>query len=393
MIEDKKNTDARWSGGLYVHVPFCERKCVYCDFFSVESLEPIEEYLSALEEEIRLSADAVRGMHASTVYLGGGTPSLLSPAQLDRVLAGLCEQVPFEPGAEITLEVNPGTVNLQSLRDMRRLGFNRLSIGIQSFDDAELRFLGRIHTADDARRCISDARAAGFDNISLDLIVSLPGQDDERCETSLREAVSLEPQHISAYTLIVEDHTPLSQWVKAGQVKPNDEHREADLYEKTMAILDRAGYEHYEVSNYARPGFRSKHNSSYWTHTPYLGLGPSAHSFLWKEGGTTARRWSNVRSIGRYCDRVRKRERPLEREETLDAGQLFDEAVFLGLRSDGLDPMLLTRRWRKDLTERQQAVVRDICGEGWAVVEDGRIRLTARGFLLCDEICARLMVP
>ena len=393
MIEDMTNNNARWSGGLYVHVPFCERKCVYCDFFSVESLEPVEEYLSALEEEIRMSADAVRGMHAATVYLGGGTPSLLSPAQLDRVLSGLREQVPFEPGAEITLEVNPGTVTLQSLRDMRRLGFNRLSIGIQSFDDAELKFLGRIHTADDARRCISDARAAGFDNISIDLIVSLPGQDEERCEASLREAVSLEPQHISAYTLIVEDHTPLSQWVKTGQVKPNDEHREAALYEKTMAILNLAGYEHYEVSNYARPGFRSKHNSSYWTHTTYLGFGPSAHSFLWKEGETKARRWSNVRSIGRYCDQLRQREHPLEREETLDAGQLFDEAVFLGLRSDGLDPMLLARRWGKGLTERQHAVVRDICSEGWAVVEDGRIRLTARGFLLCDEICARLMVP
>ncbi len=393
MMDSLTTGGKPWRGGVYVHIPFCERKCPYCDFFSVESRDRVGEYLAALEEEILLSADAARGMVADTVYLGGGTPSVLSLPELHRVFASLERCCSISPEAEITIEVNPGTVTRQSLEEIRTLGCNRLSIGVQSFDDAELTFLGRIHDAGQARRCIMDAREAGFDNISIDLIVSLPGQSDERCEASLQEAVRFEPEHLSVYTLIVEDQTPLAQWVTEGRVRPNDENREAMLYEKTMDILDRAGYEHYEVSNYARPGYRSRHNSSYWNHTSYFGFGPSAHSFLWKDHTAPARRWANVRSIGEYCDRLRSPNGPVDQEETLNARQLFDEAVFLGLRSDGLDLEMLTRSVGVALTERQDATIRSLCEEGLAIRQGDRVRLTARGFVLCDEICARVMNP
>jgi oxygen-independent coproporphyrinogen-3 oxidase len=209
MTAPKGNDRALWRGGLYVHVPFCERKCVYCDFYSVEDHSHVEEVLAAMEEEILLAAETGRGMHVDTVYFGGGTPSVLTLPQMTRIVDALHRSFSIPPQAEFTIEVNPGTVTAQSLKAFRGLGCNRLSIGIQSFTDAELKFLGRIHTAEQGLRCFADARSAGFDNISIDLISSLPGQTVERCLWSLEEAVHLQPEHVSAYTLIIEEHTPL----------------------------------------------------------------------------------------------------------------------------------------------------------------------------------------
>jgi oxygen-independent coproporphyrinogen-3 oxidase len=384
---------ARWCGGLYVHVPFCERKCAYCDFYSVEDHSGVEDVLSAMEVEIRLAAEEGRGMKAGTVYLGGGTPSILTVKQLSRIMESLHRSFSIDPHAEFTIEVNPGTVTPQSLADYRALGCNRLSIGVQSFDDAELGWLGRIHSAEQARRCFAEARAAGFDNISIDLISSLPGQTEEQCVRSLEEAVRMQPEHISAYTLIVEDNTPLSAWVKEGRVTPNAEVHESQLFVATMALLAKAGFEHYEVSNYAQPGRRSRHNSAYWNHTSYLGFGPSAHSFLWKRPGSEARRWANVRSIRAYVDRLRAGTSPLDHNESLNDQQLLDEAIFLGLRSDGLDFSRIERMKGSGLTDRQRDTLRNICDAGLATCDGQRVRLTPKGFLLCDEICARVLIP
>jgi len=382
-----------WHGGLYLHVPFCERKCSYCDFYSVENSSLVEEYLSALEEEVRRSVEWGRGLHVDTVYLGGGTPSILTLPQMQRILDALHRWYGIDPDAECTIEVNPGTVTRETLAGFRSLGCNRLSIGVQSFDDAELAFLGRIHSADDARRCVADARTAGFDNISLDLITALPGQTVEQSVRSLKEAVQLQPEHLSAYTLIVEDHTPLFERVRRGEVIPQSDGDEARFYESTIKVLEGAGFEHYEVSNFARPGFRSRHNSAYWDHTSYLGFGPSAHSFVWKGREGEARRRANVRSVGAYCERLSRGESPADQEEVLSVAQLFDEALFLGLRSTGLETGVLEGLREGGLTQRQHQTLREICDAGLARRESGRVRLTAKGYVLCDEICARLLVP
>ena len=267
--------------GVYIHVPFCERKCVYCDFYSIEDHSSFDAFVDAVVAEIGSFAEEARGTRFGTIFFGGGTPSLLAPNQLAKILDELRKGYSIENDAEVTLEANPGTISAESLSAYRSLGINRLSIGVQSFHNDELKFLGRIHNADEARRSVSDARRAGFSNISIDLILALPGQTIDKLEISLAEAVALDPKHISAYTLIVEKGTPLYRLVQSRQVAPLPSEAEAELYAFSMDYLIDRGFEHYEVSNYARPGFRSRHNSGYWDHSPYLGFGPSAHSF-WK---------------------------------------------------------------------------------------------------------------
>ena len=379
--------------GLYVHVPFCERKCAYCDFYSLENHGGIDAFPDQIAREIALYADTTDPARVRTLYYGGGTPSVLSIGQLGVLQDGFRRAFRWEPEAEITIEVNPGTVDRASLAAYRTLGFNRLSIGVQSFDPTALSFLGRIHSADDARRCIGDARDAGFTNISIDLIYSVPGQTDARWYATLDEAIALGPEHISAYSLIVEEDTPLFVQVHEGTVTPNADLQEAALYEGTMARLSRAGYEHYEVSNYARRGCHSRHNSSYWDHATYLGFGPSAHSFLAPGQDRAAMRWSNVRSLQGWAGMVGRGERPLAGEEVLSRQELFEEGVFLGLRANGLDVARVERLSGVRFTTRQRDTLHSLVTGGLAREEGEHIRLTPAGFLICDEICARMLVP
>jgi oxygen-independent coproporphyrinogen III oxidase len=290
------------------------------------------------------------------------------------------------------VEVNPGTVSREKLSAYRKLGVNRLSIGIQSFHAAELQFLGRIHDADQAVRCVEDARAAGFDNLSIDLIYSLPDQTHDRWRRTLERAMELGPEHVSAYSLIVEDQTPLARMVAAGQVKTAPTDAEAGLYTMTMEFMERHGFEHYEVSNYARPGYRSRHNSAYWTHDNYIGLGPSAHSFWRAPDGRTARRWANIANLSIYLERLRKGDPATGFEETVSAGELVNERIFLGLRNDGLDLAGLQREYGVALRSIHGVVVDGLIEEGLALLREGVLRLTPRGFLLCDEIAGRLML-
>ena len=379
---------------LYLHIPFCERKCIYCDFYSIENMSPMEEFLIALDREIVLYADVGRGERFETIFLGGGTPSLLTPRQMAHLLDKLRKYFSVDPDAEITVETNPGTVDEEKLRAYRTLGINRLSIGIQSFHDDELSFLGRIHDSGEAVRCVEQARRAGFDNISIDLIYSLPGQTMERWRRNLEGAVDLAPRHVSAYSLIVEDRTPLARMVASRQVSPTPTDAEADLYDFTMEFLGSKGFDHYEVSNYALPGSRSRHNSNYWNHSDYLSFGPSAHSF-WRRhepGWSIPRRWWNIANLSTYCSSLRRNELPVVSSEELTQDQLRTERIFLGLRSDGLDLDRFEADFGTTFPPSHTGLIRQLVEEDRLVVDGGgRMRLSPKGYLLCDEICERLV--
>lgn len=375
---------------LYFHIPYCERKCLYCDFYSIESRASLDKFLEALREEIVLGSAVHQGLPVSTIFFGGGTPSLLEPSALEAILATVHEHWKIDPLAEITVETNPGTVDRNKLRSYRSLGVNRLSIGIQSFDEKELQFLSRIHDAGQASRCVEDARGAGFDNVNIDLIYSLPGQSLEMWLRSLNKGLSLLPDHLSLYSLIVEEGTPLARLVDEGSVTPSSGDAEADMYASTMARMREAGFEHYEVSNYALPGRQCRHNLVYWHHQNYIGFGPSAHSFA-KGNGPSARRWGNIANISSYLHKLSEGVRPVAFEEDLDTMPLIREAVFLGLRSDGLDSRRLHDEFGYTLSAAQNSILEGLIEEGLVVARGDRYRLTDRGYLLCDEIACRLM--
>lgn len=374
---------------LYLHIPFCEHKCIYCDFYSIAPNERPDSYnaliarfLDGLRKEIEIrSQDSQFREQFETVFFGGGTPSLLSPSIVGEILDLLSGKFSLKAGAEITLETNPGTVDLTKLRGYRQAGVNRISMGIQSFHDDDLRFLTRIHSAAQAKECVRNAFAAGFDNVSFDLIFSLPGQTRERWLSNLNQAMELNPTHISCYSLIVEPNTPLHRMVEAKQVTPLPVDEDAAQYELTMEFLEAHGYAQYEVSNFAKPGFKSIHNSNYWNHRNYLGFGPSAHSF-WH-----GKRWWNVSNVVNYLDRVEANAVPVAGEEALTREQLMQEAIFLGLRSEGVDVAGFRRKFEKDLLTDYRPTIDALVENGLARMEDDRLRLTSKGYSLCDEIC------
>jgi len=376
---------------LYIHIPFCERKCLYCDFYSVERPDLIEDFLAALAREIALRAPEQDGTAFRTVFFGGGTPSLLTPRQLEWILSRLRAAFQIVTNAEITLEANPGTVHEESLRAFRSLGVNRLSIGIQSFRAEDLDVLGRVHNAADGFRCIDLSRTAGFDNLGIDLIYSIPGQTLEHWEENLRTAADLAPQHLAAYSLIVEEHTPLAHMVHAGTVHTHSTDDDARMYERTMEAFAAHGYEHYEVSNYALPGFRCRHNAAYWGHRDYLGLGPSAHSFRTEAGGRVGERCWNVADLSRYRERLQGNSLPVAGRERIGIREMVSERIFLGLRSGGLDLAGLAADLGYDLATRQREMVRGMTEADLACAEGGILRLTSKGYLVCDEICGRVL--
>jgi oxygen-independent coproporphyrinogen-3 oxidase len=378
---------------IYLHIPFCEKKCLYCDFYSVENSSLVSRFLSALHTEIDLYVRYGRKARIETIYFGGGTPSLLHPDALGGILDHLHEIFSIASDCELTVEVNPGTVDAAKLRAYRSKGVNRLSIGVQSFQPDDLRFLSRIHTADDAVRCFHAAREAGFENLSVDLIFALPGQTRSSWEATLVQTMELRPDHLSAYGLIVEENTPLARMVAGGDVQPATLEQEAELLECTMAFMRDHGYEQYEVSNYAMPGFRSRHNFNYWSHVSYLGFGPSAHAF-WRNGTESlGHRWWNVANLTGYIEKLSKGVAPVASEEMLDRRQLANERVFLGLRSDGIDIPLLEEEFQVGFAHRNREEIRSLLAEDLAVWRGNRLCLTSKGYLVCDEIARRLMAP
>jgi oxygen-independent coproporphyrinogen-3 oxidase len=350
----------------------------------------MKEFLAALHTEIDLSVEQSVFTTIDTIFLGGGTPSLLDPDDLDDILSHLRTVCSVHPFAEITLEANPETVDLKKLTRFRAAGVNRLSIGIQSFHNGELQFLGRIHDARRADEAFSEARKAGFDNINIDLIYALPGQTMERWRATLEHAIDLRPEHISAYGLIVEENTPLSRQVKARQISPEPVEREAELFEFTMERIGESGFDHYEISNYARPGYRSRHNLNYWNHGSYVGFGPSAHSFT-RAMHARGRRWWNVANISDYIRQLKERKLPIASSENLSNSHIMTERLFLGLRSSGLDLQGFRNEFGDTLLGRHEVMIRKLVEENIATLDDGFLKLTPRGFLICDEVSARLL--
>jgi oxygen-independent coproporphyrinogen-3 oxidase len=377
--------------GLYIHVPFCERKCPYCDFNTYAGLQRLyAPYARALAREITLAGEALSHPPARTVFFGGGTPTVLPTELLGEILEAVRRAFALLPDAEITAEANPGTVDRARFAGLRALGVNRLSMGAQSFHDDELRFLGRIHSAEDVERAFAAARAAGFDNVNLDLIYGLPGQPVDKWRRTLAQAVALEPEHISCYALTVEAGTPLARWVEEGRVPPPDDDLAADLYEEAEASLAAAGYEHYEISNWARQAeadYRAQHNLIYWRNEPYLGFGAGAHSSL---GG---RRWWNVRAPEAYIRRLDSGKGVTEGEETIDETLAMGETMMLGLRlvQEGVSHEGFAKRHGRDLEEVYADELQEL--ERWGLIERSRarVRLTRRGRLLGNQVFQRFL--
>ena len=371
--------------GLYVHIPFCEKKCIYCDFYSIESFRAHDRCLSArhagIDLRARLLPDATR-FHS--MFFGGGTPSLLSDVQLGGIIEALQAPFDFDPPIEITVECNPGTVTVEKLRGYRAAGVNRLSFGVQSFHAHDLEFLTRIHSAEQAEEAVASAFAAGIKNVNVDLMFSLPGQTPERWMHNLERARALGTTHLSCYSLTVEQGTPLARMVDRGIVGMPPEESDAALFELTMDTLAGWGFRQYEVSNYALPGFESRHNLTYWRHEDYLGFGPSAHSTL------HGRRWWNARSLDKYLALIESHTLPETGGELLGPATLRSEYIFLHLRSEGIDLSDFTRRFGSDLHTHNRAFIDRCLVEGLLSLDAGRLSLTRKGLLVCDEICAEL---
>ena len=366
--------------GLYIHIPFCIKKCDYCDFYSVTSRSAIPVFLEALFKEMTM----YRGEFDSfdTVYFGGGTPSVLSSEQVKAILSGVRSNFDLIPSSEITLEANPADLNLSFLESLREIGINRLNIGVQSFDQKILDFLGRRHSMEQGISAIEDSRQAGFRNIGLDLIYGVPGQGMTQWLETLNQAISLLPEHLSCYQLTVEPHTPLGKRYGHREFSLPSEDLQYELFMKTSEILEGAGYVHYEVSNFARGmAFASSHNQKYWDHTPYLGLGPAAHSFLNKQ------RWWNHRSVDRYLSAIKNGAKPTEGMEILSLEELQLEAFYLGLRTKkGICIQDYSTNYSRDILAEKAESFAELQRRGFILLENGFVHPTRVGLALSDSL-------
>ncbi|MFH0736471.1 MAG: radical SAM family heme chaperone HemW [bacterium] len=364
----------------YIHVPFCFHKCIYCDFYSIIKHTGIEDYIISLYKEIDFYAEKYNKEYSiSTIFFGGGTPSILEPKILGNIVNYLLKKFhsTFEP--EITIEANPGTLNKEKLIELINIGINRLSIGVQSFDDLDLQYLTRIHTAQQAKEMICAANEAGFANINLDLIFNLPKQTKEKWEYNLNQAVNLPINHISCYSLIVEPGTILNKQILDGKVKINDEDYDADLYEQTIEFLSTRGFLQYEVSNFAKKGYECLHNKYYWEYNDYLGLGPSAHSFM------DGVRWNNFTALNFYSTAIKTKLHAVMNTEILNEKQKTEEFVLMGLRSTGINIRrleLINNEW----LNKNKHLLKVLEKDNYLKTEGNKIKLTSKGFPLCDEI-------
>ncbi|MCO5213504.1 MAG: radical SAM family heme chaperone HemW [Caldilinea sp.] len=392
--------------GLYIHIPFCARKCPYCDFNTYAGLESLHDAtVDALCIEMERWGPRLAGRTVSTVFVGGGTPTVLTAAQLERIFGAVHRCFTVDAGAEITCEANPGTVDQAKFGVLRSLGVNRLSMGVQSFQPAELHFLGRIHSVEDVGQAFATARKAGFDNINLDFIFGLPGQTEASWCDTLERALALAPEHLSLYSLIVEPNTPLFHWVENGSVPEPDEDQAALHYERAMERLAAGGYIQYEVSNWARrtgacrddetPELASRHNLIYWRNDDYLGIGPGAHSHLRTEEGSVQveRRWGNRKPVPSYGKRMRAGDSVEDFAEEIAPPVGMGETMMLGLRlvREGVPLDRFTALHGRSLSDAFGTEVDRLCGDGLLTVDARRVRLTPRGLMVGNQVFARFL--
>ena len=394
MLTDGDNSNGARAFSLYLHIPYCQSKCPYCDFNShAVASWPEDDYVRALVAEIERRAGEVpwAGRRLKTIFFGGGTPSLFRPESIAAILTAAERNFGIKSGAEVTLEANPGTVEAAKLGGMRAAGINRISFGAQSFNQARLKFLGRIHSAEETREAARTARRVGFERFNLDLIFAVPGQSVDEVLSDIAEAAALRPDHISAYNLTFEEGTAFFTDMKRGRIRPIDSDRQAEFYAAVREELPRRGYRMYEISNYAPPGHEARHNLSYWRAESYLGLGAGAHSFARDEhrGG---RRWWNERMPARYVEQALAGGLAEAGGETVDVRSARGEFVFLNLRlRDGFALADFERRFGESFDSVFGARAARLFEGDLLLRGDGRIYLSERGLELADSVFAEFI--
>lgn len=371
--------------GIYIHIPFCKRKCSYCDFYSVAKTDAADDYVSAIIDELNLRANEINLADVATIYIGGGTPSVLNLRQMALLMDGLRSRMDFGKVTEVTMEVNPDDVTADYMSGVKSLGVNRISMGVQSFVDPELRAVNRRHNAEEAISAIDTIRNAGISNISVDLIYGLPGQTLESWSYSLNMLLQLDVQHVSAYNLSYEEGTALTRLREMGKITEVDEDTCVVMYELLCAKLAEAGYEHYEISNFARPGYYSRHNSSYWDGTPFLGLGAAAHSFDGK-----VRRY-NPSNLKDYLASIAAGHVAYEAEQE-EWWQMYNEMVMVALRTMwGIDSETIARRFGEKMRMRFEDIAQGFVEKGLMQKSGSSYKIAEKGMMMSDTIIRELM--
>ena len=374
--------------GIYIHIPFCVRKCLYCDFLSFAcDKDARERYMEALYKEIKAFSRHLGEIEVSTVFIGGGTPSVVDTALLERVIEALKENYSVKADAEITMELNPGTVTADSLKNYKAMGINRLSMGLQAWQDRLLKTLGRIHTAEKFKESFLLAREEGFDNINVDIMLSLPGQTMEDVKETFENVISLSPEHISAYSLIVEDGTPFKDMFESGKFEEIDEDFDRNIYRFSCEMLEKNGYKRYEISNFAKKGFESRHNSLYWRTDEYIGFGLGAHSYF------NGERYHNTADMERYIALSEDHESIKEDVEKLTKEDKISEFMFMGLRMDeGVKKSVFKERFDVDMNDIYSEIIIKYKDMGMIEDVDDCIHLTDKGIDVSNVIFSEFLL-
>lgn len=371
--------------GIYIHIPFCKSRCIYCSFYSTTLLDLRKKYINAVCREMELRKNYIREPF-STIYLGGGTPSLLDEAELTKLFLYINNVYDVDRNAEITMECNPDDITPEFTNMLSRLPINRVSMGAQTFADSRLRLLHRRHNSDEVKHAVKLLREAGIKNISIDLMFGFPDESLSQWKEDISAALALNVEHISAYSLMYEEDTPLWKMLDTGKVKEIDEELSLTMFKELVCQLTDAGYEHYEISNFARPGYRSRHNSSYWHQVPYIGLGAAAHSFA-----LNSRQW-NVADLKLYIEKINNGIIPMEREE-LDNDTTFNDIITTALRtSDGIDLNAMETRLGKRYRNTLISAAGKHIEQGLLEIRHDRLRLTAEGIFISDMVMSDLMI-
>lgn len=371
--------------GIYIHIPFCKSRCIYCGFYSTTLLDLRKKYINAVCREMELRKNYIREPF-STIYLGGGTPSLLDEAELTKLFLYINNVYDVDRNAEITMECNPDDITPEFTNMLSRLPINRVSMGAQTFADSRLRLLYRRHSSDEVKHAVKLLREAGIKNISIDLMFGFPDESLSQWKEDISAAMALNVEHISAYCLMYEEDTPLWKMLDTGKVKEIDEELSLTMFKELVCQLTDAGYEHYEISNFARPGYRSRHNSSYWHQVPYIGLGAAAHSF-----DLNSRQW-NVADLKLYIEEINNGIIPMEREE-LDNDTTFNDIITTALRtSDGIDLNAMETRLGKRYRNTLISAAGKHIEQGLLEIRHDRLRLTAEGIFISDMVMSDLMI-
>lgn len=371
--------------GIYIHIPFCKSRCIYCGFYSTTLLDLRKKYINAVCREMELRKNYIREPF-STIYLGGGTPSLLDEAELTKLFLYINNVYDVDRNAEITMECNPDDITPKFTNMLSRLPINRVSMGAQTFADSRLRLLHRRHNSDEVKHAVKLLREAGIKNISIDLMFGFPDESLSQWKEDISAALALNVEHISAYSLMYEENTPLWKMLDTGKIKEIDEELSLTMFKELVCQLTDAGYEHYEISNFARPGYRSRHNSSYWHQVPYIGLGAAAHSF-----DLNSRQW-NVADLKLYIEEINNGIIPMEREE-LDNDTTFNDIITTALRtSDGIDLNAMETRLGKRYRNTLISAAGKHIEQGLLEIRHDRLRLTAEGIFISDMVMSDLMI-